>query len=84
VLYHSLEGDATYNQYIQDAQEASDEEFVDFFTLVRDEDSMRADEAQILLAERTPTAGSPFNTPTTEERPADVPARMGLSAGPPA
>ena len=56
VLFHALEGGASYDQYIQDAEEAGDEELVDFFTRVRDEDSMRADEAQRLLAERTPTA----------------------------
>ena len=56
VLFYSLEGGASYDQYIQDAEEAGDEELVDFFTRVRDEDSMRADEAQRLLAERTPTA----------------------------
>ncbi len=56
VLFHSLEGGASYDQYIQDAEEAGDEELVDFFTRVRDEDSMRADEAQQLLAERTTTA----------------------------
>ena len=56
VLFHALEGGASYDQYIRDAEEAGDEELVDFFTRVRDEDSMRADEAQRLLAERTPTA----------------------------
>ena len=56
VLFHALEGGASYDQYIRDAEEAGDEELVDFFTRVRDEDSMRADEAQQLLAERTPTA----------------------------
>ena len=56
VLFHALEGGASYDQYIRDAEEAGDEELVDFFTRVRDEDSIRADEAQRLLAERTPTA----------------------------
>ena len=51
-----------------------DEELVDFFTRVRDEDSMRADEAQQLLAERTPTAERTEGTTTgavagTEEGP---------------
>ncbi len=88
VLFHSLEGGASYDQYIRDAEEAGDEELVDFFTRVRDEDSMRADEAQRLLAERTPTAvaqteGAPSRRPTEgvtaepppleEPRGADVP-----------
>jgi hypothetical protein len=53
VLFHALEGGASYDTYIQDAEEAGDEELVAFFIQVRDEDSMRADEAQRLLAERT-------------------------------
>ena len=56
VLFHALEGGASYDQYIQDAEEEGDQELADFFLRVRDEDSMRADEAQRLLAERTPTA----------------------------
>ena len=53
VLFHALEGGASYNQYIQDAEEAGDEELATFFIQVRDEDSMRADEARRLLAGRT-------------------------------
>ena len=55
VLFHALEGGASYDQYIQDAEEAGDQELADFFRRVKDEDSMRADDAQLLLAERTPT-----------------------------
>ncbi len=56
VLFHALEGGASYDQYIWDAEEAGDEELATFFIEVRDEDSMRAEEAQRLLAARTPTA----------------------------
>ena len=56
VLFHALEGGASYDQYIQDAEEEGDRELADFFRRVRDEDSSRADEAQWLLAERTPAA----------------------------
>src|SRR5918993_4816214 len=56
VLFHTLEGGASYEQYIRDAEEVGDEELATFFIEVRDEDSMRAEEAQRLLAERTPTA----------------------------
>ena len=76
VLFHSLEGGASYDQYIQDAEAAGDEELVDFFRRVRDEDSMRADEAQRLLAERTPTAA-----PT--EGPASRRPTEGVTAEPP-
>jgi len=54
VLFHALEGGASYDQYVRDAEEAGDEELATFFIEVRDEDSMRAEEAQRLLAERTP------------------------------
>jgi hypothetical protein len=56
VLFHALEGGASYDTYIEDAEREGDGELADFFRRVRDEDSMRADEAQVLLAERTPTA----------------------------
>jgi len=56
VLFHALEGGASYDQYIRDAEEEGDEELATFFIQVRDEDSMRADEAQRLLAERTSAA----------------------------
>src|SRR5215217_2992497 len=55
VLFHALEGGASYDTYIEDAEREGDQELTDFFRRVRDEDSMRADEAQRLLAERTPT-----------------------------
>jgi hypothetical protein len=56
VLFHALEGGASYDQYVKDAEEAGDEELATFFIEVRDEDSMRAEEAQRLLGERTPVA----------------------------
>src|SRR5918997_4176898 len=55
VLFHALKGGASYDTYIQDAEREGDEELAEFFRRVRDEDSMRADEARLLLAERTPT-----------------------------
>jgi hypothetical protein len=55
VLFHALEGGASYDTYIEDAEREGDQELTDFFRMVRDEDSMRADEAQRLLAERTLT-----------------------------
>jgi hypothetical protein len=73
VLFHALEGGASYDTYIEDAEREGDQELADFFIRVRDEDSMRADEAQRLLAERTPTAarteravgGAPLGTEDT-------------------
>src|ERR687886_1126644 len=56
VLFHALEGGASYDTYIRDAEEAGDQELANFFRRVSGEDSMRADEARRLLAERTPTS----------------------------
>jgi hypothetical protein len=55
VLFHALEGGASYDTYIEDAEREGDGELADFFRRVRDEDSERADEARRLLAERSPT-----------------------------
>src|SRR5215210_2007612 len=57
VLFHALEGGASYDTFIEDAEREGDQELVEFFQLVRDEDRNRADRAQQLLAERTTTAG---------------------------
>jgi hypothetical protein len=46
VLFHALEGGASYDTYIEDAEREGDQELADFFRRVRDEDSMRADEAK--------------------------------------
>jgi hypothetical protein len=50
-----LQGGTSYDTYIENAEREGDGELADFFRRVRDEDSMRADEAQRLLAERSPT-----------------------------
>jgi len=79
VLFHALEGGASYDTYIEDAEREGDEELIDFFSRVRDEDSMRADEAQMLLAARS------LGTSGTDEEPvggATTPSE-GLAAGAP-
>jgi hypothetical protein len=58
VLYHTLDAGASYDQYVRDAEEANDRELAEFFRVLRDEDSRRADYAQELLAQRTPTGGA--------------------------
>jgi hypothetical protein len=90
VLFHALEGGASYDTYIQDAEEAGDEELVAFFIQVRDEDSMRADEAQRMLAERTPVgtaagaggAVSASGLPRTEETAGGVHEQHDMAAAP--
>ena len=78
VLFHALEGGASYDQYIRDAEEAGDEELATFFIQVRDEDSMRADEAQRLIAERTQDAARAGGTsaPMAEGAAADLSSGM--------
>jgi type III secretory pathway component EscR len=50
VLYHALEGGQTYSKYIQDAQ--SDQELVQFFQQIQQEDNARAQKAMQLLSSR--------------------------------
>jgi hypothetical protein len=56
VLFHALQGGASHDAYIEDAQRQGDEELTEFFRRVREEDRDRAAEARLLLAERTPIA----------------------------
>jgi len=82
VLFHALEGGASYDTYIEDAEREGDEELAEFFRRVRDEDSMRADEAQRLLAERTPTAAEGTTSPTMGgAEGATAPMAEGAAAG---
>ena len=52
VLYHALEGAATCEVYIQDAEEAGDGELTQFFQELREEENRRAERAKALLATR--------------------------------
>jgi hypothetical protein len=56
VLFQSLEGGASYDIYIEDAEREEDEELTEFFRRVREEDRDRVAEAHLLLAERTSNA----------------------------
>src|SRR3954452_22680081 len=59
VLFRALEGGASYDTYIEDAEREGDQELAAFFIQVRDEDAMRADEAQRLLADGHPSQERP-------------------------
>jgi hypothetical protein len=50
VLYHALQGAQACEQYIDDADDAGDEELVKFFQECRDEQRARATRAKQLLA----------------------------------
>ena len=83
VLFHALEGGASYDTYIEDAEREGDQELADFFRRVRDEDSVRADDAQQLLAERTPTATTTTSTTTVEPVEGATAPSEGLATGAP-
>ena len=83
ILFHALEGGASYDTYIEDAEREGDQELADFFGRARDEDSNRADEAQRLIAERTATRGEMEDTAVLPaEGMADVSSRMEPSTSP--
>ena len=52
VRYHTLEGAAAYETYIQDAEKSGDNELRQFFQEVKDQNSQIADRAKNLLAQR--------------------------------
>lgn len=56
VLYHALEGGATYSRYIQDADQAGDSELAQFFRQTQQEEQQRAEQAKRLLASRIGSA----------------------------
>jgi hypothetical protein len=52
VLYHALQGAETYERYIDDAEQAGDDELVRFFEQCRDQENDRAMRAKRLLVDR--------------------------------
>ena len=59
ILYHALEGAATYEQYEQDARKSGDNELADFFQQAQQGSQQLADRAKYLLGSRLsgPAAG---------------------------
>src|SRR5919199_831465 len=68
VLFHALEGGASYDTYIEDAEREGDEELTEFFRRVREEDRDRAAEARLLIAERTSLASGQEGSPPRRRR----------------
>jgi hypothetical protein len=52
VFYHAAEGGQVYSKYIDDAEKDGDQELVEFFREVRDQDAQRAQKAKSLLSRR--------------------------------
>ncbi len=52
VLYHTLEASSTYQQYIDDAQQAGDNELAEFFRNLHEETRRCSEQAKQLLRDR--------------------------------
>ncbi|ACK69523.1 conserved hypothetical protein [Gloeothece citriformis PCC 7424] len=52
VLYHLMQGASTYDQYIEDAQQAGDEELADFFRNLKQASNSTAEKGKQLLSQR--------------------------------
>ena len=83
VLFHALEGGASYDAYIEDAEREGDEELTEFFRRVREEDRDRASEARMLISARTEgaTAGAPPGLEPPTGLPGAEPVREENSPG---
>ncbi len=52
VFYHAAEGGQVYAKYIEDAEREGDQELVEFFREVQEQDARRAQKAKALLSTR--------------------------------
>ena len=52
VLYHAAQGGTVYAKYIEDAEQEGDQELVEFFRQVQQQDAERAQKAKALLDKR--------------------------------
>ncbi len=52
VLYHAAEGGTVYAKYIDDAEQEGDQELLEFFRQVQQQDAERAQQAKSLLDNR--------------------------------
>lgn len=55
ILYHALKSGSTSQQYIQDAQQAGDNDLVQFFQQCQQEDRQRVQQAQQLMSRKMQT-----------------------------
>lgn len=53
VLYHALQGAQVYDKYVQDAEQAGDQDMADFFREVQQQDKERAERAKAMLAKQS-------------------------------
>ena len=52
VFYHAAKGGQVYSKYIDDAAKEGDEELVEFFKDVQEQDAQRAQKAKSLIGRR--------------------------------
>ena len=52
VLYHALEAGQSYTTYIQDAQQAGDQQLAQFFQQLQQQQSQLANQVQQILSQR--------------------------------
>ena len=52
IIYHAMKSGATTQSYIQDAQQAGDNDLLLFFQQIQQDDRMRVQRAQQLLAQK--------------------------------
>ena len=52
VFYHAAEGSQVYHKYIEDAERDGDQELVEFFKEVQEQDAKRAQKAKSLISRR--------------------------------
>lgn len=55
ILYHALKSGSSSQQYIQDAQQAGDNDLVQFFQQCQQEDLQRVQQAQQLMSRKMQT-----------------------------
>ena len=52
IFYHAAEGGQVYHKYIKDAEREGDQELVEFFREVQEQDAHRAQRAKEFLSKR--------------------------------
>jgi rubrerythrin len=52
IFYHAAEGGQVYHKYIEDAEREGDQELVEFFREVQEQDARRAQRAKEFLSKR--------------------------------
>ncbi len=59
VLYHALQGGATYNKYVADAEAEGDSDLVKFFEDCKKEEMNRASRCEVLLSRQLAKEAGP-------------------------